>query len=61
MIDIVQTLTELTAPPIEDRLRVVESLWDSIPAASPVEISPDQLACVMADEVRDSVSPRSCR
>jgi len=44
MIDIAQTLTELTALPIEDRLRVVESLWDSIPAASPVEVSPAQLA-----------------
>ena len=42
MIDIAQTLTELTALPIHDRLRVVESLWDSIPADSPVEISPEQ-------------------
>ena len=42
MIDITQTLTELTALPIHDRLRVVESLWDSIPADLPVEISPDQ-------------------
>ena len=29
---------------IHDRLRVVESLWDSIPADSPVEISPEQRA-----------------
>ncbi|NBO93972.1 MAG: toxin, partial [Planctomycetia bacterium] len=40
MIDIAQTLTELTALPIQDRLRVVESLWDSIPADTPVEVSP---------------------
>jgi putative addiction module component (TIGR02574 family) len=44
MIDIAQTLTELTALPIQDRLRVVESLWNSIPADSPVEVSPDQRA-----------------
>jgi putative addiction module component (TIGR02574 family) len=44
MIDIAQTLTELTALPIHDRLRVVESLWDSIPPDSPVEISPEQRA-----------------
>ena len=44
MIDIDQTLTELTALPIQDRLRVVESLWDSIPADSPVDVSPEQRA-----------------
>ncbi len=30
MIDIAQILTDLTALPIHDRLRVGESLWDSI-------------------------------
>jgi putative addiction module component (TIGR02574 family) len=44
MIDIAQTLTELTALPIQDRLRVVESLWDSIPADTAVEVSPEQRA-----------------
>jgi len=44
MIDIVQTLTELTALPGHDRLRVVESLWDSIPADTSVEVSPEQRA-----------------
>ncbi len=44
MIDIVQTLTELTALPVHDRLRVVESLWDSIPADTSVEVSPEQRA-----------------
>ena len=47
MIDIDQTLTELTALPVLDRLRVVESLWDSIPDDGPVEISPDQRAELM--------------
>jgi len=44
MFDISQALTELTALPIHDRLRVVESLWDSIPADTPVEVSPEQRA-----------------
>jgi putative addiction module component (TIGR02574 family) len=44
MIDIAQTVTELMALPIHDRLRVVESLWDSIPPDSPVEVSPEQRA-----------------
>ena len=44
MIDIAQALTELTALPIHDRLRVVESLWDSIPPDSPRPAEP----CVAA-------------
>lgn len=44
MIHIAQTLSELTSLPIHDRPRVVESLWDSTPADSPVEISPEQRA-----------------
>lgn len=44
MFDLNQTLTELTALPVLDRLRVVESLWDSIPDDAPVEISPEQRA-----------------
>lgn len=44
MIDINQALIELTALPIHDRLRVVESLWESIPAASPMEMSLEQQA-----------------
>lgn len=39
-----QTLSELTTLPVADRLRVVESLWDSIDADVPVSISPDQRA-----------------
>ena len=44
MIDLTRTLTELTALSIHDRLRVVESLWDSIPADAHVEVSPEQRA-----------------
>ena len=42
MIDLEQTLSELAALPVADRLRVVESLWDSIPAETPVAMSPEQ-------------------
>ena len=42
MMDIAKTLAELTTLPIHDRLRVVESLWDSIPADTPIEVSPEQ-------------------
>jgi putative addiction module component (TIGR02574 family) len=44
MIDIRQTLADLTSLPVHERLRVVERLWDSIPADSPVELSPEQRA-----------------
>jgi putative addiction module component (TIGR02574 family) len=39
-----QTLSELTSLPVTDRLRVVESLWDSIDAEAPVSVSPEQRA-----------------
>ena len=42
--DINQTLSELTSLPVPDRLRVVESLWDSIESDTPVSLSPEQLA-----------------
>ena len=42
--DINETLSELTSLSVSDRLRVVESLWDSIEADAPVTISPDQRA-----------------
>ena len=47
--DLNQTLTELTSLPVTDRLRVVESLWDSIETDSPVSTSPEQ---------RDEISRR---
>ena len=40
--DLDETLSELTALPVRDRLRVVESLWDSIEPDTPVSPSPDQ-------------------
>ncbi len=40
--DINETLTELTALPVDDRLRVVESLWDSIESDTPVSLSREQ-------------------
>ena len=40
--DINETLSELTSLPVTDRLRVVESLWDSIESDTPVAISPEQ-------------------
>lgn len=42
--DINQTLSELTSLPVPDRLRVVESLWDSIESDTPVSLSSEQLA-----------------
>ena len=44
MSDIDQTLTEQTALPIPDRLRVVESFRDSMKDNAPVEVFPDQRA-----------------
>lgn len=44
MMDIIQTLTELPDLPIHDRLRVVESLWNSIHADTPVEVTPEHQA-----------------
>lgn len=40
--DINETLSELTALPVADRLRVVESLWDSIESDTPVLLSREQ-------------------
>ena len=40
--DINETLSELTSLPVTDRLRVVESLWDSIESDTPVSSSPEQ-------------------
>ena len=40
--DIQQTLADLTALPVGDRLRLVQLLWDSIPAETEVTVSRDQ-------------------
>ena len=39
--DLQQTLSELTSLPVSDRLRIVESLWNSI-ESEPVAVSPEQ-------------------
>ena len=57
MIDLAQTLTELTSLPIHDRLRVVESLWDSIPADMPAEVSPEQRAELQRRIAAHEVAP----
>ncbi len=42
--DVNQALSELTALPVAERLRVVESLWDSIESDTRVSLSPEQRA-----------------
>lgn len=39
--DLQQTLTALTSLPVSERLRIVESLWNSI-ESEPVTVSPEQ-------------------
>lgn len=39
--DIQHTLSELTALPVAQRLRVVETVWNSIPSDAPVALSPE--------------------
>ncbi len=40
--DIQQTLADLSTLPIDDRLRLVQLLWDSIPAEAEVTVSDEQ-------------------
>jgi len=40
--DIQQTLADLSALPIDDRLRLVQLLWDSIPADAEMTVSDNQ-------------------
>lgn len=40
--DIQQTLADLSALPIDDRLRLVQLLWDSIPAEAEMTVSDNQ-------------------
>ena len=40
--NIQQTLADLTELPVEDRLRLVYLLWDSIPSDAVVTVSRDQ-------------------
>jgi putative addiction module component (TIGR02574 family) len=40
--DIQQTFANLSGLPVDDRLRLVQLLWDSIPAETDVKVSDDQ-------------------
>lgn len=40
--NIQQTLADLTALPVDDRLWLVQLLWDSIPTGTAVTVSRDQ-------------------
>lgn len=68
--DIDQTLVALTHLPVEQRLRVVATVWDSLSAEEPIELSPaqqqeidrrvaaheaDPSSALTWDEVRDRV------
>lgn len=40
--DLQQTIDELSLLPVEDRLRLIHSLWNSISPETPIELSPEQ-------------------
>ena len=40
--DIQQTIADLAALPVDDRLRIVQLLWDTIPPEADVILSSDQ-------------------
>ena len=39
-----RTIAELTTLSIDDRLRVIQSVWDSIPVAADIPVTPEQQA-----------------
>jgi putative addiction module component (TIGR02574 family) len=39
-VDVARTIDELVALPVEDRLRVVAAVWDSLPEQSGLPVSP---------------------
>jgi putative addiction module component (TIGR02574 family) len=39
-----QTISDLSALSIDDRLRIVQRLWDSIPADTEIAVTPEQRA-----------------
>jgi putative addiction module component (TIGR02574 family) len=41
-VDVVRTIDELRTLSINDRLRVVEAVWDSLPEESAIPLSPEQ-------------------
>jgi putative addiction module component (TIGR02574 family) len=40
--NIQQTVADLASLPVDDRLRIVQLLWDSIPPETEVRVSPEQ-------------------
>ena len=40
--NIEQTVASLSALPVDERLRIVQRLWDSIPPETEVSVSPEQ-------------------
>lgn len=57
--DIQQTLAELTSLSVDDRLRIVQSLWDSIPPETEVTVSPDQQRELDRRTAAHDAAPRS--
>jgi len=41
-VDVARTIDELRSLPIDDRLKVVEAIWDSLPEEASVPVSPEQ-------------------
>lgn len=40
--NIEQTVASLSALPVDERLRIVQRLWDSIPPETQISVSPEQ-------------------
>ena len=43
-VDVARTIDELRSVSVEDRLRVVEAVWDSLPEVAGMPVSPQQRA-----------------
>jgi putative addiction module component (TIGR02574 family) len=43
-VDVTRTIDELCALPVDERLKVVTAVWDSLPEETAVPISPEQRA-----------------
>jgi putative addiction module component (TIGR02574 family) len=43
-VDVARTIDELCALPVDDRLKVVTAVWDSLPEETDVSLSPEQRA-----------------
>jgi putative addiction module component (TIGR02574 family) len=43
-VDVARTIDELCALPVDDRLKVVAAVWDSLPTEADLALSPEQRA-----------------